>query len=281
MKKKKNHEKGTDLAFKSYQTFSTSSALKIIGDVRTVLEGRVDESSMQKNALNHLRFALGGGSFTHCACLGEAIVLNQIGYTCYLSNLGHLETNNSPKGLKSPFLMGVGKGQHPSTLFHIRSQDGIILNDLFKQLGQGLLGYAFVGSLLFETLACSYLKKPPIFGESINENIEKYWAETELLSPCMAYAVGVVITEKGKLHFPTENLSRAFYLNPLEQTSGALLSHTHAALVDELPSFNNLNKDRLFYEDIDPSSVIGVRHIFTHSVVKEGLLALFDIREVE
>ncbi|MBX9786095.1 MAG: hypothetical protein K2Y08_02035 [Alphaproteobacteria bacterium] len=280
MKKEKKHKEPVRTAFYPYEVFSVSSTLKIIGDVRTVLNGRVDESSMEENVLDHLRFALGGGSFTTCACLGEAIILNQVAYTSHLNNEGSLETNTYKEGLKSPFLMGLGKEQHPSSLFHLESQKGILLEDLFKQLGQGLLGYAFVGGFSFKTLACTYLKKAPIFNEPINEHVKKYWAETEYLSPCTAYVFGVVITEKGKQHFPPENLNKAFYLNPLEQNSGEILSHTHAALVKKLPTFNRLKEKQFFYEKVDASSVIGVRHIFTHSLVKEGTLALFDIHEM-
>lgn len=267
------------LDFTPYQVFPVDAALKVIGDVRTVLEGCVDASCMKEHVLDHLTFALGAGSFADCSCIGETIVLNQIGYTTHVNAQGHLLTNKGATGLRSPFLMGIEKGGDPSFLLHIDAQPGISLDQLFERMGQGFHGYAFVGSLLFEKLVCSYLKKPPIFHENINENVDKYWATTENHLQCYAYVFGVVITEEGRQNFPQELLQKAFYVNPLEKNQGGTLSHTHAALVKTSPFFPDLKKDLRFYETLDPSSVTGVRHIFTDSIVKEGLVALFELRE--
>lgn len=267
------------LDFTPYQVFPIDSVLKVMGDVKIVLEGCVDASCMEEHVLDHLTFALGAGSFADCSCIGETIILNQIGYTCHVNAHSHLLTNKGAAGLRSPFLMGIEKGGHPSALLHIDLPKGISLDQLFERMGQGLDGYAFVGCLLFETLVCSYLKKPPIFHENINENVEKYWAKTENHSQCYAYVFGVVIKEEGRQNFPQELLQRAFYVNPLEKNQGGTLSHTHAALVKNPPFLPDLKKDLRFYETLDPSFVTGVRHIFTDSIVKEGLVALFKLRE--
>jgi len=268
------------MSFKPYQVFPIDAALKIVGNVKTVLDGSVKESCMEEHVLDCLAFALGAGSFADCSCIGETIVLNQIGYISRVNDQADLITNHDTTGLKSPFLVGIEKGEHPAKILQINYQEGIILNELFERMGESLHGYAFVGYLLFETLSCSYLKQPPIFNEPINENVEKYWATTENHPNCYAYVFGVVIKEKGKDLFPKEVLQRAFYVNPLEKNQGGILSHTHAALVKTPPSFTSLKKDLYFYKNLEPSLVTGVRHIFTHSIVKEGLLALFDVTEI-
>ena len=261
-----------------YQIFPVHSALKIIGDCKIVLNGCVNDAYMKEHVLDHLSFALGAGSFSDCACVGETVVLNQIGYTSHVND-SQLLTIKGEAGLKSPFLMGLEKEETPSALVKVESQKGIELDHLFESMGPQLHAYAFVGCFLFKTLSCSYLKKPPIFHENINENMEKYWAKTEKNPLCSAYVFGVVIKEKGRPMFSPEFLERAFYVNPLEKNKGSLLSHSHAALVETSPSFRELKKDLRFYETLNPSLVTGVRHIFTDSIVKEGLVALFELKK--
>jgi|GEM_PF-2431040 len=262
-----------------YKTFPFRSALKVIGDVKIVLNGCVTESLIKDHVLEHLSFALGGGSFSDCSCIGEAIVLNQIGYTSYVNPFSHLVTVKGEKDLKSPFLMGIEKGESPSALLHISLQEKLTLEQFFKRIGEHHHAYAFSGCLLFETLSCTYLKKPPIFQESINEHVEKYWATAEKHSPAYAYVFGVVVTDKGRNAFSPELLGKAFYVNPLEKNKGDLLSHTHAALIDTPLVFQDLQTDLHFYKAVDPSLITGVRHVLTDSVMKEGLLALFEFRE--
>lgn len=265
----------------SYQTFSNISALKIIGDVKTVLNGLVEEGNMQKDVLNQLKFALGAGSFTDCSCVGESLVLNKIGYSCYLDNHSELMTSKGSSGLKSPFLMGIEWDCQPSSLLQIDYPEGISLHELLENIGAELHAYAFVACLKFNNLACTYLKKAPIFKENINVHVAQYWAKTEEYPKCDAYLFGVVIKEKGKQKFPAEILEKAFYVNPQEKNKGSILSHSHAALVKEASSFAQLKTDLQFYEQLDPNSVIGVRHVFTQSIVNEGLFALFKITDIK
>lgn len=257
-----------------------STALKIIGDVKTVLNGNVDENNLQEKVLEHLKFALGAGSFSDCTCVGESIIFNQKGYTCYVDNHGNIKTEKDEQGLKSPFLMGLEINTQPNISLNIDYPNGIALNELFDNIGQDFYAYAYVGCLLFENLACSYIKVPPIYKENINENSEKYWAKTENHPNCYTYLFGVVIREAGIHKLPPELLQQAFYVNPLEKNKSATLSHTHAALVKETIPFSTLMPDN-FHDTFDPASLIGVRHIFTQSIVKKGLLNLYNISSIK
>lgn len=285
------------MGIKSYKSFSNTITLKIIGDVNTVLDGIVDESNLNENVLEELKFALGAGSFSDCHCVGESLILNQIGYSCHLKNKGNYQVKNRVNdkaefitdqlitdkgsfGLRSPFLMGLQLECQPKDLLDIDYPLGITLNELFEEMGKGLLAYAFVAWFSFKELACSYIKKPPIFKENINEHFVRYWAKTEEYPEQNAYVFGVVIKEAGKQHFPPEILQKSFYINPQEKNQGVLLSHTHAALIDNSTSFLELKKDSYFYEKFDPNAVIGIRHVFTQSTVKQGFLALFDITKI-
>lgn len=267
------------MSFKVYKTFPNTAELHVAGNVQTVLNGHVDNTNMQDDILNQFKYGLGAGSFSDCTCLGEAIVLNQIGYNCYLNHENKIITNKKLLGLKSPFFMGLQLDSHPTNLLEINYQDGIALNGLFEQLGKELHAYAFVGSFLFKNLACSYLKKAPIFKENINENSDKYWATTEEHPETYAHLFGVVIRESAKQNFSTETLNKAFYINPLEKNRNSTLSHTHAVLVKNAVNFSELKKDDHFYEKLETDSEVAIRHIFTQSIVKQGLFALFNLNQ--
>lgn len=266
--------------FEIYKTFSTTSTLKIIGNIKTVLNGCVTEACLNEHALNYLKFGLGAATFSSCSCLGESVVLNKMGYSSYLDDKNQLIIRTGTTDLKSPFLMGLENDCQPSKLLEINSPRGIMLNQLFNTLGEGLLAYAFTGCLLFENLQSSYLIKPPIFNEPINDNVVKYWAKTDEHTQCYTHLFGVVIKEQGKKTFSSEILQKAFYVNPLEINQNEILSHTHAVLIKETLPFQTLKNDFRFYENNAPTSIMGIRHVFTHSIVKSGLLALFDISQI-
>jgi hypothetical protein len=257
------------------------SVLKILGDVNTVLGGKVSESSLQRDILKQVRFGLGAASFSDCACVGETVILNQRGYSTYVNKENRLELDQGEQGLRSPFIMGLEPECQPSSLFHIQCPQGIALSQLFQDLGDEVPAYAFVGSVLFKELFCSYLKKPPIFSEPINENVEKYWAKTEELHQCHTYVFGVVIKEKGKESLDPDLLKKAFYINPLDKGQGNFLSHTHAALIEKPLDFADQKANIEFYKKFDPRQVEGCRHLFNQSTVQEGVLAFFELREIQ
>lgn len=271
----------TLMSIECYKVFPDSSTLTIIGDVKLVLNGAIDETNMNTNVLEPLKFALGAGSFSDCSCVGETIILNHIGYTSHLDKNGKLVTIHNPVDLRSPFLMGLLKQCHPKKLFYLNFEEGITLNDLFNDLEPTSTAFAFVGSFLFKNLACSYIKKPPIYRENINTHADRYWAKTEFHAGCNAYLFGVVVKEKGKKTLPKDILGKAFYSNPLEKNEGSLLSHTHGVLIEGAPSMVQLKKDLKFYEHLDISSIMGARHVFTQSVLQEGVLSLFDISDIK
>jgi hypothetical protein len=269
------------MGIEPYKIHSRTSSLKIIGDVNKVLTGTVSESNLIGGALESLGFGLGASTFGSCDCLGESLILNQVGYVSFVNQQKKLETHIKSTGLYTPFLMGLQPGSQPSQVLSLNYPEGFSLYSLFEKISYTFQAFAFVGRISFKTLACTYLKKPPIFNETVvGENTEKYWAKTEELPNCYAYVFGVVITEEGKNNFPKEKLAKAFYANPQEKNQGNLLSHTHAALIKENVGGLVMNRDEAFYTTIDPSHVEGIRHIFTQSVVKDGLLAVFEIKDI-
>ncbi len=267
------------MCFKIYKTFLNTAELHVTGNVQTVLNGYVDNTNLQDDILHQFKYGLGAGSFSDCTCLGEAIVLNQTGYNCYLNPENKIITHKKLSGLKSPFFMGLQLDSHPTHLLEINYEDGISLNDLFEEPTKEFHAYAFVGSFLFKNLACSYLKKAPIFKENINENSDKYWATTEEHPEIYAHLFSVVIRETAKQNFSAETLNKAFYINPLEKNRSSTLSHTHAVLVKNIVNFSELKKDDHFYEKLKTDSDVEIRHVFTQSIVKQGLFALFNLSQ--
>lgn len=235
-----------------------TNILKIAGNVNTVLNGQINEAVMHLQDLTQLRFALGAGSFSNCSCVGETLVLNHVAYMSYLNEQSQLVTLQGQTGLMSPFLMGLGTECTPVETIHFKNSEKITLNAFYEKTGNDFSAYGVAGSVLFDPLECSYLQKPPIFGENINEHVEKYWAKTEVIPQCVANIFGVVIRDKGHNVLPKELLEKAFYKNPLEKNKTSVISHTHAVLLDA-----------------------GARHIFTQSIIKEGVFSIFDISDIK
>lgn len=266
------------MGLKLYQSFPETTFLKIVGDIGTVLNGKIDNAHLHSHVLNQLKFALGAATPSDCLSVGEGLILNQKGYTCYVDKNQELITKKSVSDFSSPFLMGVGLESKPSDLFQIDYPQGISLNELFKELYQYPV-LAYLGALFFDHLSCSYLKIPPIYKENIVDNYDKYWAKPEDIQNCSAYVFGVIIQEEGQKNIPVEKLNHAFYINPGEKNKENFLSHSHAVLLKNSFEFSKL-KNENFYQNIDTSSMFGVRHVFTQSIVNQGLMAVFNIKDI-
>ena len=104
-----------------------------------------------------------------------------------------------------------------------------------------------------------YLKRPPIYGENINNHRDQYWSEVEHFKSVAVFLFGVVMPQT--LKFLPEIVERAFYKNPFEKRVQTFDSHTHAAI---------FAGDR----------ITAVRHVLTSSSIREGKLALFPIESI-
>ncbi len=251
------------------------STLEIAGNVLLVLDGRVDPKAMEPIDLSHFRFALGSGSFSDALRLGETIVIDGKPHISWVEEKKVF--TQSQAHINSPFLMGIDQKQKGSDLFHYKPTSLLPLQQFYEGLAkQYPKGYAILGNALFSTLHSTYIKKSPIYGENIEENVSAYWAEVPTEKEKIVCFFGVVIPRKSTNSFPEEMLKRAFYHNPQESSASTLMSHTHGALLrgDSLSIPQGFHE---FFNTLNALPIDSIRHLLTQSVIREGTFALFPI----
>lgn len=224
--------------------------LTVVGDVRTVLEGRVTEKELLSVAPNQFRFALGAGTFSGLEAVGEAIIIESKPFVSWVEK-EELKTSFGST-LRTPFLVGITeetKGERQERGFFTLTS----LNHLYEELSLEFpSGFALAGRALLSELHGTYLKKPPIYQENINEEQEAYWSKCSVDKNRQVFLFGIVVPKEEESPIPSNLLNRIFYQNPQEKAS-AFRSHTHTAIVQPP----------------------GVRHLLTTSLMDEGVFSIF------
>lgn len=249
--------------------------LTISGSVLSVLNGVVDEADMHAVGPHHFRFALGSGTFSSLENIGETLIVNGRPHVSWLQGKKvHTEVNSK---VSTPFLIGLDEKQQGGTLLRYKPSPSPVLQMFYQDL---LLDYptgvAIVGHVIFDELHSTYLTKPPIFGENINEHVDDYWAKKRTDKSQSVTLFGVVLPEEGAKKYPKEILERAFYQNPHESHPASLYSHTHGGL-NETGELGAHDKIEAFFDSLGKTPIKGVRHILTSSLIREGTFVLFPV----
>jgi hypothetical protein len=249
------------------------SVLQITGNVRDVLEGRVTEKLLKPIEAGQFQFALGAGTFSNEMCAGETIVIEGQPHVSWAAHDKVLTQTGAH--FKTPFLMGLDPHQKPAELFSYRPAAPISLQNFYEELAlQNPSGFAMAGLAEASELHSTYLKKPPVYGENINEHQSAYWAEIPAETEKNLCFFCVVIPPEGKEKFPSKILQKGFYQNPRESKAAALLSHSHGAVLESnIPTPQNFSLKNL--------SVAAVRHILTSTLLKAGVFALFPLNDIK
>ncbi|MBU6382738.1 MAG: hypothetical protein KGQ49_02445 [Verrucomicrobia bacterium] len=234
----------------------------------SVLEGKVTENGLKAVQDSRLRFALGAGTFSNIHRIGETFLFDQICHVSWVEN-GQLHSETKPNA-KTPFLMGIGLEEpigRPILLNQV-----ISLDQLYEQLSlKHPNGFALLGNFRMKIWSGTYLKRPPIFQQNVNEYHDLYWAEQQQYPNALMCLLGVVIPPTGQKFFPKSEVAKAFYKNPHDTSTSAFLSHTHGAVADQL-SHDFLKT---------PPTLGSVRHTLTQSIVQEGSYLLFPLDAIE
>ncbi|MBX7067049.1 MAG: hypothetical protein K1X28_07450 [Parachlamydiales bacterium] len=244
--------------------------LKIFGNVKNVLNGNITEAVLRPAKESRLRFALGAGTFSDGQHLGETLVIEQ---NCHVSwvQKSHLQ-NGSGLNAKTPFLMGIDRDE-PMGLLNSLNRETALESLYGEWAKKHPMGFALLGSFRMKEWSCTYLKKPPIFQENINQHHDAYWAKVENHSNAFICLFGVVIPPTAEKNFPKSTLEKAFYKNPQDSSQAPFQSHTHAAFADRL-----LKSDSFLFRDFKIGSV---RHTLTQSILHEGSFVLFPLQGIE
>src|SRR5689334_11611176 len=142
--------------------------LLIVGNVQTILQGRVTPKVLHSVSVKDLTFALGGSALPHSETL-------EIGETIIYEGIGHIFTVKESwvetKMLRAAFLMGIEK--KPKELLKITKRQTIsaLYEDLIARYPKG---FAIVGEGHFSQLSVAYLKLSPIYEEDVNALHDKY-----------------------------------------------------------------------------------------------------------
>lgn len=248
------------------QSLEKSIALKIKGDIHLVLEGKVRPNVLHEISQDEFQLALGSGTFSHIEHVGEAIMIDGFAYVSWVEE-GHVHTKKD-KCLKTCFLMGIKeKASHPS---YREFSTAITLQNFYEEEAkQYPEGFVVTGEVYCKELHSTYLQKPPIYGENINQNSEKYWAHIPFEKDKVVKIIGVVIPDKGRQKFSQEILNRAFYHNPQEKQKTTLMSHTHCAILEK--------KD---IGDVKENKVSSVRHLITSTLMQKGFFSFFPLESI-
>ncbi len=256
---------------------NSSSILQIAGDVQDVLKGQAN--LLQPIEPMRFRFALGSGSFFDKTAIGETIVIEKVPHISWISK--SQPRIQSGRDAKTPFLMGLDEHQTGTELFYYKPAEPISLELFYEQTSrQYPEGFAVVGEAQMAALHSTYLKKPPIYGENINEHQADYWMKIPMESHRHLCFFAVVIPSEGKKRFPSEVLNKAFYQNPHETNQVPFLSHTHGALLtssmDQKPeSFDD------FFQNLKNLPITAVRHVLNPSLIQEGVFAIFSVEQIK
>jgi hypothetical protein len=242
------------------------------------LEGEVDPAHLIKIDPSRFRFALGAGTFSDPSKVGETFIIDGKPYVCW-ADKGGLKTESHPT-FHSPFLIGLDPSQPEGKIDHWRSPSPVSLQAFYENLLKEYpFGFAILGYCHLEEAQVTYLKKPPISHENINENASLYWASLPKEKQLPICFFGVVIPQTAKTRFSSAVLEKAFYNNPREAQTAPFNSHTHAAILSSpLKSFPTSTAE--FAEARKKMQVTGVRHLLTSSLIREGTFIYFPISEI-
>lgn len=260
--------------------------MNIIGDVNDVIEGTVREGTADKwYSANQFLVGIGASSPTHLESLGEAYMFNGFAYTLSTDpNDRYFETITGRSFLTS-FTIGLPVHSRPNLSMRFTSGhngDRIFdLNALYTRLNDKLHGkpFCYYGLFRFKRLHSVSVSKAPIYGENLfGEHHNDYYSQ-----PAFDLRNVVAVTAGCAANFSSiaddnlrAQLSRALYVNPLDNTSDHVLSvHSHAITLkgDSSYSMHSLR-------DITPDMVSGVYHMLSGSVISECSVHAFQVNGI-
>ncbi len=252
------------------------SSLKIFGDLLVIAEGKLNKEKLTPIDQTQFRFALGGGSFSNEKKYGEALILEEKPYVSWFEE-GKMSTATQA-GFSSPFLMGVEKTQELDALFHYQAEVPISLEAIYEELAkQYPLGFAIVGYAIGAEFQGRYMKKPPIYHENMGQNLSSYLTEPSLETQKPFCFFGVVIPPHTS--FPEKQLRKAFYQDPQQPRPSILQSHTHAALLQEMPAIFPKNEID-FFSILKKPSVTSIAHLLTQSLIQEAIFGIYALDKI-
>lgn len=261
------------LMLKILRSEEKTATLHIFGDLSVIATGTLDSTKMQPISQTHFRFSLGGGSFTTEKAYGETLILEGNPYVSWFES-GKLQTQGQ-RPLLSPFLMGITPDQPIHSILHFTPSTPCPIEQLYEELAQQHpQGFALIGYANAAEFQGRYVKKPPIYGEPMAQNLSAYLTDpsSECDQPFLFF--GVVIPPHSTL--PDAQLRRAFYRDPQALRPSNLQSHTHAALI-QAPC---PQQEEELFTLLHKPNVLSVAHLLTSTLIKEAFFAVYQLQKI-
>lgn len=256
------------------KTGESPCIVKHIGSVQDVIQGKISRAITNKK-IKASDFAFGFEVATpkEISSLGEAVVVNG---QCYVTSTDSSSSDYN-KVIHGPeFVPGglfiIPHGVKPTHLANLpKGADPLFFDDFYQLLYQEISRpFACVGIFSFETFHGIAISKPPINGENIFSNKEKYYENPEIRQKKVnGYVMAVVAKGEDQKKY---KLDTVLYQNPLDEKS-SLVHHAHALI---------LNRPLEFIDDLTPDCVGQCLHLLNEGTKVNFLEAkIFTIQSVD
>jgi len=263
-----------------------SSRLFVIGDVTSVLEGRLTSKRYFDQDTTSIMFAGGAGTLNSIISTGEMLVVDGKAYVKSCNQASGYKTESSTKIL-TPFSYGLEKrSSKPSAIYHLETRDykGYSIDSVYQMLSKEHGRMFAVGAVAeFREIHRSAIKLAPMYNESITapKNREKYFHNLTPINDTVCVFFGV-INNPGKppsTGYDAGVEEKIFYINPAEKGGSALQSHTHVLITSNSSlNFRLQDSEDDLWKFVKTLSVVDVNHLLTQSTLRKATIMVYEIK---
>lgn len=229
-----------------------------IGSVIDVIKGYVPESLAHRrfNA-DAFKYGFELASSEDVNAFGEAVLVNGFCYSTSTNqqSKNYLQTTAGESFVTSGLFL-IPKEAEPTYRIQQSFTESCLLHDAYSAIfAQVKQPFAIAAMFEFETLTGNFIVKPPIHGENIIENIEKFCPyPPQTISTTSAFLVGAVADFSDTRYKDLlEKLNVVLYKNPFDKQLN-ITTHTHCI---------TLKKDLDDVQDITPILVDKTLHVLS------------------
>lgn len=262
-----------------------SSKCFVVGDVRQVLIGNLTASSYFNVNTTDIMMAIGAGAFGSITRTGEMLIFDgnafvkssdpDTNYTMEVSNT-----------VRTPFSVGLMTGASPTAVYALASNAGYTIDTLYQTLSKqhGRL-FAVFGVGQFGEIDLSAIKLAPIYHESLLDpaNKAKYYHTLSPIVDRVGVFFGVVNNpnKQAPAGYDTDVEQNIFYVNPADQGSLTIQSHTHILVtLNETVTYPSEYSGDTLLSMARRLQVVDVYHLLTQSVLRKAIIAVYDLTAV-
>ena len=254
------------------------STIEVVGDVNDVIRGIVPPGcATRRLRADAVRAGFIVGSPRDLESMGEMIMVNGHAFCCSTS------ANDLHATLSGPAVYTTGaclipKGAVPTR--RIGPLRDLSWSELCEAVarssgggdGSGSRGVVFTGIVHFRVLRAVQISAPPIFGEAIFSNRERYYKvppEERAVVRCFVMGAASARIGGGVEKFLYAGGTGIAGRDAAEEVD--VTHHTHALELDAACGGE---------DEISPETALGVYHLSGDAVVSEATIDVFDIGEV-